>query len=119
MATIRARHFIAYRGVRFYEMRNGYYHNSRHGLLHRYVWTRERGPIPDGWHIHHRFRGDKATVDVDRLECLPMLDHERVHPRAYDFHSKGGRASWAARERRVLTCGVCGESFESKRLKAR
>lgn len=113
--SLRTVHFIVYDGIRFHQMRNGYYKSSRRGLLHRYVWERERGPIPDGWNIHHRFNGDKATTDPARLECIPSLQHQHEHPRAYEWHRDGARASWAQRERVRLVCPTCGIAFEAHR----
>jgi hypothetical protein len=45
---------------------------------HRQVWQRHRGPIPPGWHVHHR-DGNKANNRIGNLEALSPKDHARIH----------------------------------------
>jgi hypothetical protein len=44
----------------------------------RYVWSQTHGPIPPGWHIHHK-DGNKLNDDLHNLEALPAGVHERQH----------------------------------------
>jgi hypothetical protein len=52
---------------------------SRTGaLLHRDVWEFYNGPIPKGWHVHHK-DGDPSNNDISNLECLPPHEHAAEH----------------------------------------
>jgi len=46
--------------------------------LHRDVWEHERGPIPDGWHVHH-IDGDTSNNDISNLECVSPKEHAQRH----------------------------------------
>ena len=61
--------------------RNGYRCitvNGRRELEHRLVWERHHGPIPDGYHIHHK-NGDKLDNRIDNLQLLSESAHHRLH----------------------------------------
>ena len=47
-------------------------------LLHRYVWIKERGAIPTGYHIHH-INGDILDNRIENLKCLSSSDHSKLH----------------------------------------
>lgn len=44
----------------------------------RRIFTRRFGPIPKGYHIHHK-DGDFTNNDVNNLECLQEAEHRRLH----------------------------------------
>lgn len=46
--------------------------------LHRDIWEAANGPIPDGWHVHHR-DGDPSNNAVENLECVSPKDHASRH----------------------------------------
>ena len=46
--------------------------------LHREIWKAERGAIPDGYHVHHKDQ-DTANNSIDNLECIPQIEHIRIH----------------------------------------
>lgn len=73
-------HPVKYNGLTYTVRNTGYYGctTGKRQLLHRDVWEAERGPIPDGWDIHHR-NGDKRDNRVENLECLPKADHTRFY----------------------------------------
>lgn len=48
-------------------------------LLHRAVWKKHRGPVPEGWHVHHKEGAGHDTTDPDDLECLPPSEHHAKH----------------------------------------
>lgn len=48
------------------------------GALHQEVWKHHRGPIPDGWHVHHK-NGDFLDNRIENLECLPPAEHYDQH----------------------------------------
>ena len=46
--------------------------------MHRVVWEQHFGPIPQGWHVHHR-NGNKLDNQVQNLQCLPKAEHHKLH----------------------------------------
>lgn len=46
--------------------------------LHRYIWEKYNGKIPDGYHIHHKDH-DKSNNDINNLELLSAKDHLHIH----------------------------------------
>jgi len=109
---------IKYDGVRWNPCaRDPYYRNSRRGLLHRWMWTREVGPIPDGMHVHHK-NHDKRDNRVDNFVLLPPGAHWAEHgeERGPDWHSKGGRATWDRAPYLEYICQHCGDRFTSRGL---
>lgn len=136
--------FIVFDGRRYCrDDATGYYKTNRRGrsptYLHRDVWERHRGPIPDGFEIHHPHR-DKHTTDPARLECLPGDVHarlsgaeltdeqrasmrrnliERAGPASAEWHRSDAGREWHARHarhqlaRRVVEgdCQQCGKHY--------
>ena len=47
-------------------------------LLHRLLWELERGPIPDGFEIHH-INGDKLDNRMENFEILSGSEHATHH----------------------------------------
>lgn len=90
---------IIYKGFKFTkDDKTGYYLNSNiRKRLHRYIWEKEKGIIPNGYHIHH-IDGNKNNNDINNLDCISAKEHLKKH--GYDnfnndkdwfenFHSKG------------------------------
>ena len=50
----------------------------RYRMEHVVIWERYNGPVPDGYHIHHR-DGDKLNNDIGNLEMVTPLSHKRHH----------------------------------------
>ena len=50
---------------------------KRH-LAHRYAYELAKGPIPTGWHVHHRCE-TPACVNPDHLEAMWSGDHMALH----------------------------------------
>lgn len=44
----------------------------------RYKWRKHKGPIPEGYQIHHK-DGNTSNNDFSNLACLPTGDHQRLH----------------------------------------
>lgn len=55
-----------------------YWHRSKRNggiaYLHRDVWEHHRGPIPEGFHVHH-VDGDTGNNAIENLECLSPRQH--------------------------------------------
>jgi len=110
----------------------GRYYQRRSKRLHRVVWEHFNGPIPSGWHVHHR-DGDRSNNDISNLELLSSSSHLSLHQQdrgeyqqahikrirvlASEWHgSKEGRAWHAERGREngklpprfPFKCFVCG-----------
>lgn len=46
--------------------------------VHRVVWEKTVGKIPEGFEIHH-IDGNRFNNDISNLICLPHDDHEMLH----------------------------------------
>ena len=136
--------------VKYYVQSTGRYLASRGAidgerLLHRQVWVRHNGPIPEGYEIHHK-DGDWRNNAIENLECVDGREHARHHllerfedaefkkqnsknlkkaqeaakawhstEEGLAFHSELGRLSWGNRQPVTLKCEACGCDFEAKR----
>ena len=130
--------------------RNYFKPNARHiknGVesLHREVWKAHHGPVPDGYHIHHRDE-NTGNNDISNLECILAFDHlsahgknhapdlehlARIRPLTVEWHrSEAGRewhrnhAQRVANERaqlpaETLQCGHCNKEFLWKPVSTR
>lgn len=106
--------------------------------LHREVWARAFGPIPEGCHIHHR-DGNPLNNRIDNLECIPASEHLSLtwrkrrgglqehfsafaRQRAAEWHkSEEGRLwhrrlaertrNWTKWKREPRDCPECGRNF--------
>lgn len=115
-------------------------------VLHREVWKKHHGQIPDGYEIHHA-DDNPLNNDILNLECISTDAHrkehaklgtwsnsvkvkenlDRVRPLASDWHrSEEGRAwhrveaieRWQKTEAKRYACSVCSVSFMSKKTNA-
>jgi hypothetical protein len=84
------RPFKMYDGNKFTRRKDGYYRLSNKGrdLMHRYVWEKEVGIIPEGWDIHH-IDEDKSNNVVSNFECLPKSEHTRKYSPHNNQFTKG------------------------------
>lgn len=106
---------IGYDGVLWHPRGDGYYQNKHRGLLHRYMYSREVGPIPAGMQVHHKDH-DKRNNRISNFVLLRPGEHWHEHngERGEDWHAKGGRATWERARYRDFTCQRCGNVFQSR-----
>lgn len=70
-----------YGGRRFHLHLTGYWISSKPRpqiSLHRFVWQEAHGPIPDGYHIHHRDH-DPGNNALENLELIEGRAHISRH----------------------------------------
>lgn len=122
-------------GVRYY--RCGVYFQRKGVKLYHAVWKYHRGPIPAGYHIHHR-DNDRSNNTIGNLECITVKEHlgvrhgpefgergRRAQPKASAaavawhrseegrrWHAEQGNRLQQMKRPRVQTvCQQCGEKF--------
>lgn len=103
-------------------------------FLHRAIYEYNFGPIPNGYHIHHK-DDNPLNNDPSNLEALSARDHNRITQEEYK-----NNAEWVARQKerlsspewraknshaqknrikKELTCVLCGEKFLSRAYSSR
>lgn len=84
------RHHQWYDGKKFTLRNSGYLSmtTGKRPLMHRYVYEKEVGPIPEGWDIHH-INENKTDNRVENLECLPKAEHTRKYSPHNNQFTKG------------------------------
>jgi len=103
--------------------------------LHREVWIRAFGKIPDKHHIHHKDR-DPHNNNLWNIELLPIAEHFSLSkPNAKGFSAKAREAagkwhrskegrewhsrhsiesrSWERWKREEIPCAFCGKPFKA------
>jgi hypothetical protein len=95
---------INYQGERYLKSPGSKYYIREQGRksIHRQMWIDVHGPVPDGYHIHHKdFNPDNNTLE--NLEPVRYDAHEAMHRR----HEAEIRVAG------LVTCIQCGETFEA------
>jgi hypothetical protein len=118
-----------------------YYHGKTR--LHRAVWIHYHGPIPKGFHIHHK-DGNRRNNDIKNLGLMKASEHlaehykenwkdesfrERVrkHLReinesakawhaskeGHKWHKEHGIDGWKNKQSVIKTCRVCGKEYKT------
>lgn len=128
-----------YDGERFYLC--GVYFQHKGRRLHRVIWEKHNGPVPQGYHVHHK-DGNKHNNALSNLCLMEGAKHTRQHmteddvrersrrdlaaharPAAAEWHgseaglawhSKLGKANWEKRSVQTYTCDFCGEEYQTK-----
>lgn len=110
--------------------------------LHVEIHKAEVGPVPAGWHVHHK-DGDPLNNDPSNLEAVTPADHAERHfamegkwygftdeahmaemqelakawhasPEGLAWHSENGKKSWEGRERQSgPACFGCGVEIQT------
>lgn len=143
---------IVYKGITFrrypessaWAERNYYTpnYNNRHagvGRLHQEIWKDAHGPIPDGYHVHHKDHNPlnnaldnlellsiadhaehhRATMTEERrIELREHMDHARVYASQWhrseegrEWHRQLGYRATMTRYAVTLTCEQCGKEY--------
>lgn len=115
-----------------------YFKATGHGYLHRRIWEDANGPIPDGFHVHHR-DGDPSNNDLSNLEAVSPKQHLAEHwtperaaasskrmdeirgkasewhrsPEGRAWHRVHGEDVWKGREEQTAACEQCGKEYAS------
>lgn len=74
--------------------------NGSREYLHRAIYVHHHGPIPDGWHVHHRDH-DPLNNDPDNLVAMSPSAHAELHGRNLPAH--------------LVECAGCGQQFTGHR----
>ena len=97
-------------GIRFYWKPEGYYkaEHVKHGgiTMHRYVWAKHNGAIPDGFHVHHR-DGDKGNNAIENLELLSASEHSLHHAPENEWVGS------AANRKQIVAAGELAKAWHS------
>jgi hypothetical protein len=83
------RPFQFFDDIKFTLRNNGYYSSTKGDriLMHRYVWQKHNGLIPDNYDIHH-LNGKKYDNRIENLECLPKAEHTRKYSPHHNQYTK-------------------------------
>lgn len=66
-------------GMSFIRSGRQYYYNSHRRLyLHRYLWEKVNGKIPEGYQIHH-IDHNPLNNSIDNLELVKKGEHQKKH----------------------------------------
>ena len=73
---------MEYDGMNWHKDKFGYWrhsiYKSNNILLHRYIWEKHNGSIPEGYVIHH-IDGDKSNNNIENLQKLKYSKHLSIH----------------------------------------
>lgn len=68
-------------GLSFVRSGRLYYYNSHtRRYLHRYIWEKAYGEIPEGYEIHHKDH-NPLNNDLENLEMVETMEHRNYHAR--------------------------------------
>lgn len=127
-------------GLSYY--RCGFYFQRKGRRLHRAVWEKYNGKVPDGYHVHHK-DGDRSNNSIENLALMEGHDHLSEHMKApnrvarsrqnieiareaaskwhgsedgREWHSHHGKENWQKREMQTYICTECGKEFQTKHI---
>lgn len=119
--------------------------NGRRVRLHVYMWEKENGKTPKGYHIHHADH-DKRNNELSNLVLITSREHTKLHgaemteehreklrktlvekarPKASEWHKseagrewhkQHGKETWVDRKPNTYICTQCGTKFETLKV---
>ena len=69
---------MTYNNINWYMSSKGYWKNKTHGMLHRYIYTKHNGPIPEGYIVHHD-NENKLDNSPKNLIMMTRGEHSKLH----------------------------------------
>lgn len=81
--------FLTYDGIKFTLRNHGYYSRTDgdRELMHRYIWIKERGEIPEGYEVHH-INHSKVDNRIDNFELLTKSEHAKKYNSGHNQFKK-------------------------------
>jgi len=71
--------YVELDGIKFYKDSKGYYSGAfKYKRLHVYIWEREHGKVPKGYHVHHKDE-NKENNELSNLELIEKSRHLSLH----------------------------------------
>ena len=109
---------MKYDNITWYMSSNGYWTNSKHGLLHRYIYIQHNGSIPEGYLVHHN-NGIKTDNAPTNLIAMTPGEHTRLH-KIGNTNSLGKHHTEAAKQKMstVNKGKTCTEEHKQKMSEA-
>lgn len=138
MVTVLSETMQEFQGKRYYLCGN--YFQRKGARLHRMVWESIHGPVPDGYHVHHK-DGNRANNQPDNLELLEGSEHLSLHMQeesrrengrrairiaieaakewhhseaGHEWHVQHGKDVFVDRPYKTYVCPICGKEFQSR-----
>ena len=135
--------YQTFNGVDYFQYEGRYF--TRHTkVMHRVVWEYYNGPIPKGYHIHHK-DANLSNNDISNLELMEAFAHlsmeaKKRHaenptwskeftakgiekakewhrsPEGRQWHKEHGVEAFAKRKPVTLNCNHCKNDFQTKML---
>lgn len=128
----------------YQDKKTGYWISTDYPRIraHRWVWISIHGPIPDGYHIHHKNQ-NKSDNSIENLELMEKSRHCSIHmmteenrarfrrianeyrpltkkwhrsKEGREWHRKHSLLIWEKRKPKQYRCKQCKEKFESLKL---
>lgn len=101
--------------------------NKKQVYIHRYIWTKYRGPIPEGYDVDHMCArwgyGDpwlsRRCVNLDHLQCVDLFMNQRLRHKSVEECPKcsGGVWSGVLKGRLTYLCTDCGYGGRRNKFK--
>lgn len=144
--------WIEFDGIKFYPDKKGYWLGRRKDTkkpvrLHTYVWEYHNGPVPHGYHVHHKDHNPDNN-EIENLELIEKFAHLSYHSNLQDkawarrnmlenavpaaklwhkspegrlWHSENARKTLTAKLETTVkkTCQCCGKEYEVPQFAAK